>query len=51
MITCIEREGEKQCSWWWNEQCHNSNVSTLTKTLCNGNLPRLVKEITNANSK
>jgi hypothetical protein len=45
MITCIEREGERQCSWWWNEQCHNAHVAVEIKMVCNGKLQRLLPKM------
>ena len=43
MINCIEREGTKGCSWWWNGSCHNLHVPLNVKLQCSGNLPRLSK--------
>ena len=47
MTTCIEREGTRACSWWWNGSCHNLHVPLDVKLQCTGNLPRLDKEKVN----
>ena len=33
MISCIEREGTKACSWWWNGSCHNLHVPLNVREL------------------
>ena len=40
MTTCIEREGTKSCSWWWNKTCNNPAVTQDIKKQCGGNLLR-----------